>query len=780
MTERTSYREQDVCLRLMVPAVLALLYLLTFSGQLRSIDEYAMYAGAESIARGTPGLLPQLAFTERHNTVGPFEPGQSMAATPLYILGHRVPGASSVASALLLNVFVTAATGGLLYLLIRRLGYTPSVAVATSLAWGLATTAWPYSRGFFREPLNGCLWVSAALFCVLWSQTRKLHYAALAVLSLTVCLLVKSSSASVLPVFGVALLWDYRSDRISISARTLIAVALAAVVIISVGLYLNRLADFRSLRSVIGMLRQYPARDSLLRAYGALASPLKGLFFYAPVLLATAVGWPALIKTSKLASLIAVGSTLSLFALYGSFVAWHGGDTVWGPRYYVPLLPLLMLPYASAVSVPSLAARIWVAAWTAVGLVVQIAASTTGWVHSVWPQTSAYVDQAIIGIDGTPWYSLSLWSQSPAIRQVLDWEPARLDIAWLRSLIDGSITVDPLLGLGLFALALITAGCLVAALARKRCRASVAALCLLTVAFAAGLVVARSGRNTEDTWGMSRSTAASLVAAVAQPEQSSSVMLYVSNDFSTYFWLGMLKGDYEVHWLSPYADEVSFAQVAEQADGADSIWLVVDRVHMPTDIDANTAREALAGIAFEAGGGWVDDLEVYRFIPPRQMERHSCDADWVNGLQLQSVAYAPQAVTPGEAVLVELELTAREKVPVDYTLFVHLEPVLGGATVPGRDGEPHYGGAPTSSWQPQQPLLEKRAVIVPPGAEAGTYRIVCGWYDSVGSLVPLAAGSADENGQRAVLGSVEVLSDQWTGEQLPLEGSVSTPTQTTP
>ena len=51
---------RTITLALAIGAFLAMVYLLTFSGQFRSIDEYAMYARTESLAQGHGFYIPDI------------------------------------------------------------------------------------------------------------------------------------------------------------------------------------------------------------------------------------------------------------------------------------------------------------------------------------------------------------------------------------------------------------------------------------------------------------------------------------------------------------------------------------------------------------------------------------------------------------------------------------------------------------------------------------------------------------------------------------------------
>ena len=73
---------------------------------------------------------------------------------------------------------------------------------------------------------------------------------------------------------------------------------------------------------------------------GSAVHPGRGLFLYAPIVLAALLaaprlGWPA--------RLLCFGVPLELVLVSARWYGWHGGSC-WGPRYLVPILPLLVAP----------------------------------------------------------------------------------------------------------------------------------------------------------------------------------------------------------------------------------------------------------------------------------------------------------------------------------------------------------------------------------------------------------------------------------------------------
>lgn len=76
--------------------------------------------------------------------------------------------------------------------------------------------------------------------------------------------------------------------------------------------------------------------------YGLLLSPGKGLVFYAPPLLLGALGLREALRRRRAESLLLLAVIAVVTLLNARFRHWHG-DYCWGPRYLVPVMPLMLL-----------------------------------------------------------------------------------------------------------------------------------------------------------------------------------------------------------------------------------------------------------------------------------------------------------------------------------------------------------------------------------------------------------------------------------------------------
>ena len=360
-------------------ALFLVCYVLTSSGRICGGDSGTMYQvtrnmaarGAVTVVAETvtipaqhqPGFLParpyevETAFVSpgvAGLTYSPYGWGQSLAALPLYALSRLGDGlwvgvGDDLMARMLaqfLNAFFLAATTALLVRFGRSLGFGPRVALLVGFAFAFGTMVWPYVKTFYSEPATAfCL--LAVVYCVFQLDRTDDHWWAFgAGLALGAGLVFRITSAIAGPAVAVYLgviLWRRWRDtrRWDITAIGLIGLGClpgAAIVLAYNQLRFGQLVALGYTGAQIGWTT--PVIDGL---YGLLFSPGKGLFVYNPVLLLAVGGMLLLwVRYRDLALLIGMlGVSYVLF--HAPYTFWTGGWN-WGPRFLIPIVPLLMLP----------------------------------------------------------------------------------------------------------------------------------------------------------------------------------------------------------------------------------------------------------------------------------------------------------------------------------------------------------------------------------------------------------------------------------------------------
>ncbi len=159
-------------------------------------------------------------------------------------------------------------------------------------------------------------------------------------------------------------------------------------------------------------------------------------------------------------------------------------------------------------------------------------------------------------------------------------------------------------------------------------------------------------------------------------------------------------------------------------------------INSPPIEDARLAGEALAS----GGLGRLGEAIVLAGYEPAQQE----PGEWV--------------VRSGDVISLRLEWAALARPAADYTCFVHLS-APDERILAQHDAQPLGGAYPTSIWERGEVIVDEVSLVIPQGAEPGTYSLWTGMYNSLDNV---RLPATDLTGQRLLndrirLGSLRVL-----------------------
>ena len=367
-------------------------YLLTFSGKFHVMDELAVFTAANNLAQHGRADINQLIWTN-HWTPNPpgiwgqdgnlytkKAPGISFITAPLIWLGHTLPGLNAVHVGLLTNALVTALTASLLFLWLADLGFSRPTALLTTLGYGLCTIAWIYARMFWESSLLALtflvgVWAIYRATRLAYARQR-LRWIFLSGAAMAVGLTLRFEAVPATIFIGLYIIWESISWPVSQFVRRLrgdtevyaseheltaspillpqtgqgliwalpwgrLIIFLTPTLLIGLGLLYFNLIRYGTL-SETGYSQELLFRAPWVGSFGLLLSPGRGLFIYAPFTLLLFFGLkPAWRRLSTPYFWLIAALCLFYWLFYGAWFAW-GGTWGWGPRFLLPILPLLM------------------------------------------------------------------------------------------------------------------------------------------------------------------------------------------------------------------------------------------------------------------------------------------------------------------------------------------------------------------------------------------------------------------------------------------------------
>jgi hypothetical protein len=753
---------RDGPLALCLFALLFSVYLLTFSGRYHSSDEMSMLVATDSLARRGVWDIELLRWMgEQQGSFGPDGHlysrkgiGTTLAALPLYWLAVQAEQIGNVQAAMLTNGLVTALTGVLVFLFLRRLRYGAGVSLGAALAFGLATMAWPYARYLFSESLAGLGLLACAYFLLRFRDKLDRASLLLAGAGLGVALLARLNNAIVAPFLGLLLLvylktfspspqpsppegeganspplgegpgegedvargknspspqpsppegegaaplpWGrgWGRGRLALGAQFLqpvILFALPVLAALAVTGWYNWLRFGDPLAT--GYLPEENFSTPFFQGlYGLTFSPGKGLFWYNPLLFAALIAWPAFWRKHRAEAPLVAAVVLGNIAFYAPWYLWWAGHA-WGPRFLVTILPFAVLPLAPALEA---ARRRRALAW---GLGLLALASVAVQLLGVAVDFNLYLEDVYseLGL----YHPATLFNPfySPLLRQWAYLRPENLDLAWARMAASDKQQAASLALVGSVALVLL-AGLALWATWRGRLGKVLAGLLVGLLAFGACVLLlfyAPSGDVAE---------AAAALARMERPGDAAAL----TDPFLTEAWQDAYDGKLWV-WGVPSKEQVDAGQTSTWVIGAG-------------DPDPAAVRFQVGTVRLDYYPPPGERFETTR-LPAGPVEE---PAHLGEKVELAAILIEKREVRRGDTLWLRVFWRTLAPMDTSYTLFVQLVD-RDGVKAAQIDHLPCNGACPTTTWRVGDIVGADYDLPVRADAPPGLYELVVGMYD---------------------------------------------------
>ena len=724
--------------------------IVVWSGMFHSSDGLAMYTVADSLVRYGRLDVEQIRWMGlQQATPGPdgllysrkgF--GTTAAILPLVAAAFLLPGVGPVHAAFLYGPLLFALSGLLLFLAIARAfpRLSPHKVFFLVLLWGVGSPAWAYTKTLFSEPLVTLATVGTLERLVALERARDeraLERALLGIggwLALGVLARV-AHGVAVLP-FGLAagLIWLRR-----VGFRGGWAKAVRPGLCLALPLALSGLAVlwYNWARFGHPLTTGYLESEAFTAIWwrgilGQLVSPGRGLVWYAPWIVLVFWGVRRAWRSHPATTSVAVATFIAYVLLYGKWYMWHGGFA-WGPRFLIPVLPLVAWLVAPATGKGERALLGLGAAGVAANLV------GVAWDFDL--QQMALLRSGLPLFDPSTFFD-PRYAQIPGLLRLgrLD----NLDVVWVQG------------GRLAWPSALMAWGALaVGGLAFLQSRRSFPGFhaipwgkLLVLSSIITWLLLAQARRQAPSPY----------VVAVQRLEDGlGRAMIWHDDPTGTEYLLNLYEGRGEILGVNE-TDTSPSAEVAGRltalAERPVPVWVLSDGPERPgnaLDVFAGRTRGLVSEERF-------DGLRLALYFDTPLWEEGAAGVvigpDGRPAIRLARVGFVPRAA-PGDVVAVRLTWEPLRPVGENYQVFFHVV-APDGRRVAQHDGPPQNGLALTSTWQPGRAYTDTHAVRLGPDVAPGRYTLLVGMY----RLEDLARLRAADGQDAFVVGSVEVVREE--------------------
>jgi hypothetical protein len=406
-------------------------YLGTTGAYIDNPDGSSMYSVTRSLAlRGTIAVPSEERLDSMFEKLGPdgqvyskYGIVQPLLQLPLFVFAFHIDPLhereNTETAVSLLNSILTATTLPIIYLIGVIIFKSEKTAILLALTYGFGTMAWLYATITYTEPF--VVLVLLVICCVLYRLEQTQHaqrcqeIGSAGVLT-GIMVLAKYSSIIYVPaiIWYIFRLARRKKDRIAFLAPLIVFLLIFAVY--NVLRFGNPFATGYHITELTRM-----PRPIWYGIYTILFSVGKSVFIYAPVLILSLIMMPSFIAKNKNFGGFIVVLTIISVIFYAIVNPWCGAWSP-GPRYHLPILPLLLLPLGQLfndwASLPKWQKTAYITSMTS-GIIIQIVS-----VSISYSDTLALL-QTITG-GQQPW---GFWFYNPDFAPII-WQ-SQLLLSWI-------------------------------------------------------------------------------------------------------------------------------------------------------------------------------------------------------------------------------------------------------------------------------------------------------------------------------------------------------------
>ena len=769
------------------------IYMLTYRGLIQSGDTRRALDALSSFVRYGDWLMDEtnwikLPFRIRESAVLPLgeyrvdERLNILLASPLLRIAEALPRLGNIHTVWLFNCVITALTAGIIFLILRAIGYGDSAAAIVAISAGLGTNLWAYSQTFFRDPLTS-FFILAALLALQMGAARGSRGRALCyLLAVTMIFLAVSTKFSALfaaPAVVIFALPDRLVQRYPVLGTALVRLMMFAALVICI---LMLLAPFPPVARdlLLGFGIETEQLAAALRSY--VLSPGASLWATSPLLLLALPGGVMLWRRGQKRL---VASAWLLFAGYALGHAtlteahWFGGLS-WPPRFLLPVIPVLMLLTAP--------------------LVQELLSARVRWLRVIWVALLCYgLWIQFVGVS----LSFERFGESlpPEAEGLAEWEPSMLQPRYFRWVVLPGRWSDlgyeflwtranlPIWGLSFAVFSAVVAAAIAHTLRHPRHRWRHLSLALVVLSVPLVLLNLMSAYDKDPQTQSGQRALRDALEFLAENARADEVLLLPGNDYGDFILnhlddaaprpvilerplaqAASARQPAQVVSENPndWFDVQSFRTIRHIAGSQDRLWVLdstspylgwsfrplerylAQHYYPLGEVKLNTVDETVRLLEYSTRNAAPNPLSQYAGEIPTDL-RYGASIRLLSLVLPNDTSYRP-----GDTVELSLLWATEAPLEHDYSIawFIASEATHELLTQ-GRDSGPQDSFAPTSSWKPGRPIWDNRALRLPENAASGVYQIWVLLYrrDSSGEIarLPVSGATVTADGTVGVL-----------------------------
>ena len=328
------------------------------SGHIENPDTHLRLTQAINLVNNNTISIPKgignvthgnIAYDKNGTAYSVYNPGQIVLFTPIVyaIQKINIEGIDSYYIIAFFVSFLNYAVLGLIGCLLFEFGNHFKISfkknISCILTFVFTSYCFAHSQDSYEHIYEGLFILLSFFYALKLSKTKQLKYLLLTSISIGIGLIFRTTTVLVIP--GILILIKNWKNRLYL--LTFIFPFFTFFLRNNYFRFDNILNNGYSDAWELAFNKSAGTAFSTLNIpkhiFGFIFSPTKGLLFFSPSIILGIFGWILAPKTLN-RLLISVCITVFLYLIiYGANFAWHGSAWCWGPRYIIPIIPLVYL-----------------------------------------------------------------------------------------------------------------------------------------------------------------------------------------------------------------------------------------------------------------------------------------------------------------------------------------------------------------------------------------------------------------------------------------------------